>query len=256
MTSSLTRSRRIEIGLGGPFRWEQVALASVILFVAAQIATLVFNVAFFLTTHPPMDASPAEAARGFARAETMVEIGTYLYVLQLPFLLLFLGELFGVLRRAEGGSGALSISALGAGIAMVVIASMGAPISALTPTIGQLGGDGAAVKAIDAITPLALALSAFPRAVLLGATSVVLLEGRIAPRWIGWTGLALGLTSLVSTGTLVAPMLFPLLAFGTLLFVVWVATLTIVLLRSPRTVGRVAPPVDDASRVPGELDEM
>jgi hypothetical protein len=106
---------------------------------------------------------------------------------------------------------------------VVVIASMGALISALTPTIGQLGGDGTAVKAIDAITPLALALSAFPRAVLLGATSVVLLEGRIAPRWIGWTGLALGLTSLVSTGTLVAPMLFPLLAFGTLLFVVWVA---------------------------------
>ena len=40
---------------------------------------------------------------------------------------------------------------------------------------------GATVKAIDAITPLALTLSAFPRAVLLGATSVVLLEGRIAP---------------------------------------------------------------------------
>jgi hypothetical protein len=34
------------------------------------------------------------------------------------------------------------------------------------------------------------------------------------------------------------------------------ATLIIVLLRSPRTVGRVTPPVDDASRVPGELDEM
>jgi hypothetical protein len=102
MTSSLTRSRRIEIGLGGPFRWEQVALASVILFVAAQIATLVFNVAFFLTTHPPMDASPAEAARGFARAETMVEIGTYLYVLQLPFLLPFFGGGFWGAAKGRG----------------------------------------------------------------------------------------------------------------------------------------------------------
>jgi hypothetical protein len=35
---------------------------------------------------------------------------------------------------------------------------MGALISAITPTIGQLGGDGA--------TLLALALSSFPRAVL------------------------------------------------------------------------------------------
>ena len=135
---------------------------------------------------------------------------------------------------------------------MVVIASMGALISSLTPTIGQLGGDAATVKAIDGMTPLALALSAFPRAVLLGATSVVLLEGRVGPRWIGWTGFALGLISLVSTGTLVAPALFPFLALGTLLFVVWVAALTVALLRSTRKEIRVAPRVDDISRVSGE----
>jgi hypothetical protein len=69
-------------------------------------------------------------------------IGTYLYVLQVPFWLLFLGGLFGVLSRAEGGGGALAVSVLGAGIAMIVIASMGALISAITPTIAQLGGTG------------------------------------------------------------------------------------------------------------------
>jgi hypothetical protein len=245
MTSSSARSRQSENGLGWPSRWERLALASGILFAAVQIATLAFDVAFFLTTHPPMDASPREAARGFAEQETMVEIGTYLYVLQVPFLLVFLGGLFGVLRRAEGGSGALSASALGAGVAMAVIASVGALVSGLTPTIGRLGGDAATVKAIDAMTPLALALSAFPRAVLLGATSVVLLEGRVAPRWIGWTGL-------VSTGTLVAPALFPLLALGTLLFVAWVAALTIALLRRTRTGSLPVPGVDDVTRVPGE----
>ncbi len=121
---------------------------------------------------------------------------------------------------------------LGAGIAMIVIASMGALISAITPTIAQLGGDGATVKAIDGMTPLALALSAFPRAVLLSATSVVLMENRLAPRWIGWTGLALGLINLISTGTVVAPALFPFAAIGTLLFVFWIAALVVALLRS------------------------
>jgi hypothetical protein len=255
MTSGLTQSKHIEKGHGWSFHWERLALASGILFVAVQIATVAFNVAFFLTTHPPMDASPHETARGFAEHATMVEIGTYLYVLHLPLLLLFLGGLFGVLRRAEGGSGALSVSALGAGIAMVVIASVGALISSLTPIIGQLGGDGATVKAIDAMTPLALALSAFPRAVLLGATSIVILESQIAARWIGWTGLALGLISLVSTGTLVAPELFPFLALGTLLFVVWVLALTVTLLRSTRTEGRMTTRVDDASRAYGQPNE-
>jgi hypothetical protein len=256
MTSGLIRSERTEKGLGGTFRWERVALASGILFVAVQFATVVFNVAFFLTTHPPIDASPQETARGFAEHATMVEVGTYLYVLHMPFWLLFLGGLFGVLRRAEGGSGVLSVSVLGGGVAMAVIASMGAVVSSLTPTIGQLGGDAATVKAIDAMTPLALALSAFPRAVLLGATSAVLLEGRIVPRWIGWTSLALGLISLVSTGTLVAPALFPFLALGTLLFVVWVAALTIALLRSTRTESRVAPRVDRAGRISSEPNAM
>jgi hypothetical protein len=248
MTSSLIRSERTEKGLGQPFRWERLALASGLLFVAIQIATVAFNVAFFLTTHPPMDASPQETAKGFAQHATMVEIGTYLYVLHMPFLLLFLGGLFGVLRRAEGGSGALSVSALGAGVAMVVIASMGALVSALTPTIGQLGGDAATVKAVDGMTPLALALSAFPRAVLLGTTSVVVLEGHIAPRWIGWVGRAVGLISLVSTGTLIAPALFPVLVIGMLLFVFWVLALTVTLLRSTRKGSHTLPRVEGVSR--------
>jgi hypothetical protein len=254
MTSSLVRSERTEKELGRPLRWERLALASGLLFVAIQIATVAFNVAFFLTTHPPMDASPQETARGFAEHATMVEIGTYLYVLHMPFFLLFLGGLFGVLRRAEGGSGVLSISVLSAGVAMVVIASMGALISALTPIIGQLGGDAATVKAVDGMTPLALALSAFPRAVLLGATSVVVLEGCIAPRWIGWTGLAVGLMSLVSTGTLIAPAVLPILVIGTLLLVFWDLALTVALLRSTREVNRAVPRVDEASRVCVEPD--
>ncbi len=256
MTSKFMRSEQTEKGPRQPFRWERLALASGILFAAVQIATVAFNVVFFLTTHPPMDASPQETARGFAQQETMVEIGTYLYVLQVPFWLLFLGGLFGVLRRAEGGSEALSVSVLGAGVAIVVIASMGALISALTPTIGQLGGDAATVKAIDGMTPLALALSAFPRAVLLVATSVVLLESHMAPGWIGWTGLALGLISLVTTGTLVAPALFPILVIGTLLFVLWVLALTVALLQSTREGNQAVPRMDEANRVSVEPDEM
>jgi hypothetical protein len=53
-----------------------------------------------------------------------------------------------------------------------------------------------------------------------------------------------------------APALFPLLASGTLLFVVWVAALTVALLRSTRTESRVAPRVDRAGRISGAPGEM
>jgi hypothetical protein len=99
MTSSLIRSERTERGL------ERPALASGIRFVAVQIATLAFTAVFFATTHPPMDASPQEAARGFAQAQAMVEIGTFPYVLQILFLLVFLGGLFSVLDGDVGSPG-------------------------------------------------------------------------------------------------------------------------------------------------------
>lgn len=245
MTTSTVRSELAQKGAAQTSRWERLALASGLLFVVVQIAMIAFTGVFFATSHPPMDASPAEAARGFAQAETMVALGTYLYVLQLPFWLLFLGGLFSVLSRAEGGTQALAVSVLGAGVAMGVIGSMGALISAITPTIGALGGDGATVKAIDGMTPLALALSALPRAVLLGATSVMVLEYRIAPRWIGWTGLVLGLVSLVSTGTLLTPAFFPFLALGTLFFVLWIAALAVALLQNIPAESQAARTVPD-----------
>jgi hypothetical protein len=75
----------------------------------------------------------------------------------------------------------------------------------------------------------------------------VLLEGRLVSRWIGWTGLALGVISLVSTGTLLTPALFPFLALGTLLFVLWIAALTVALLRNPQPASRVEPHVEPAA---------
>lgn len=54
-----------------------------------------------------------------------------------------------------------------------------------------MGGDAATIEALDGMSPLSLALSTLPRALLLVATSLVLLRSQMAPRWVGWTGLAL-----------------------------------------------------------------
>ena len=101
MTSGTIRGEQGSTVPGVPSRWERRALTSGILFVVVQVATIAFTAFFFATTHPPMDASPAEAARGFAQQATMVAVGTYLYVLQVPFLLLFSGPV----RRAAPGRG-------------------------------------------------------------------------------------------------------------------------------------------------------
>ncbi len=230
-----------------PSRWERPALASGIVFAVLQIAGIVFATVFVLSKLPPVGAPLTEWAAALVQIPTITgSIANYLLLLPVPFFLLFLGGLFGVLRRAEGRSGALSASVLGAGIAMAMTWPFGILIAGLSSSIVADGGDVATAWSLDGMAPFSLALSAFPRTVLLVATSLLLLDRRLAPRWLGWVGLALALVSLIGTAMLLVGDLFPVLALGTLLFELWVLALSVSLVRSGRTASQAAPRVATA----------
>ncbi len=223
-------------------RWERPALASGILFGVLQIVAIVFITVFVLSQLPPVGAPLNEWASALMQIPRMtVSIANYLLLLPVPFFLLFLGGLYGVLRRAEGGSGALAVAILGAGIAMAVIWPFGILIAGLSSEIVARAGDVAVAWMLDGMAPLSLALSAFPRTVLLAATSLLLLDRRLAPRWIGWLGLALALVSFIGTAMLLVGDLFPVLALSTLIFDLWILALSVSLVRSERTVSQVSP---------------
>jgi hypothetical protein len=113
--------------------------------------------------------------------------------------------------------------------------ALGAVISDLELDLAQAGGDAITVSTIDAIAPYSLALSAFARAVFIGALAIPLMGRRGRLRWIGWSGAAVAVLSLLGTITLVFGTAFPVLAASTLLFDLWLLALCIVLLRkSPR----------------------
>lgn len=231
MTSRSIESERTMKEIEQPSRWERPALACGIGYAVVFFVGLVFFILFVASKFASIDAPPEEHAEAYREMGFLGDVSSYLLTLQAPFLLLFLGGLYAVLRRAEGGSGALAMSAFGAGIAMSMIWPLGIVIAGVATGIAEAGGDAITAFNLDGMAPLSLALSAFPRTVLLGAVSLVLLESGIAPRWIGWTGLALGAVSLVTTGTLVVAEMFPILMLGTLLFVVWVLALCVALLR-------------------------
>lgn len=229
-----------------PSRWEPLALASGIVFAVLQITAIVFALVFFLSQLPAVGAPVAEWAEALAQIPTMtVRVTDYLLLLPVPFFLLFLGGLFGVLRRAEGGSGTLAASALGAGIAMAMTWPMGILVAGLSSGIVADGGDLATAWALDGMAPLSLALSAFPRTVLLAATSLLLLDSRLVPRWMGLLGLVLAVASLIGTGMLLLPDMFPVLALVTLIFELWILALSVSLVRSERSANagtaRIAP---------------
>jgi hypothetical protein len=224
-TSILRRSRP---------RWERWTLASGILFAGTQIAALLFAFGVVVPTHAPIGAPAQDTAAALAANSGIIAVGTYLTTIPMPFLLIFLGGLYEVLRRSHAGGGALATAAVAAGVAAAVIVPFGAVLSGLSAPVALQGGDPAVAKELDSITPLAMALSGYPYAVLAGSVSIAVLRGGIAPRWVGWLGVALVAVSLAATATIAVNALFPLALLVTMLFPVWVLTLSIALVRNGR----------------------
>src|SRR3954462_15066257 len=141
---------------------ERLTLGSGIVFGLIQLAALVFAITAIFSHKPPLDAPVIEQAAWYAQHGDTLALGNLLLALSAPFFLLFLGGLFGSLRRAEGGSNVLSIAAHGSGIALAMIWPFGCMLTDLGVTIARKGGDAATVWALDALAPLSLALSALP----------------------------------------------------------------------------------------------
>jgi hypothetical protein len=212
-------------------RRERIALGSGIVYGVLQLLAMFAFGMFILPNLGPIGLPAAERAAAYAEHGDLLRLGNYLLVLPTGLFLLWLGGLYGVLRRVEGGSATFTLAGVLAGTAMAMVWPWAAIISDIGIDIARGGGDAVTVSALDAIAPYSLALSALPRTVLLLAASVVLLTSRAVPSWIGWMGIGAGVLSVIGTGTLVDPVLFPLLGLSTVAFEVWIVLLSIALLR-------------------------
>ncbi|TYL53091.1 hypothetical protein [Agromyces mariniharenae] len=238
-TTTLTPSGDRTAPSGPAARDERRLLFCGVLVGATYLIGMAFITVFFATSHPAMDATPVEAAVGFRDAAGMVGLATFLGMLPLPFALLFLGGLDTVLRRVAGGP--LVPAAISAGVLSFLIPAIGMLVSAVTPAIGAAdtsAAAGAVVKALDGVMPLSVALSGFPRAVLVVAVLVLLARAGLAGRVLGVAGYGIAGLGIIGTGTFLAQGLFPVANLSALLFVAWVTTLAVVLLR--RATVRVA----------------
>jgi hypothetical protein len=97
----------------------------------------------------------------------------------------FLGYLFAVLRRAEGGDGWLSATAFGAGLIAFAI-----KLASVAPFVAAQGlASGSEIKgALVAMNDASFILVLLPLGVMVAAASALILKTGILPAWIGWAG--------------------------------------------------------------------
>ena len=209
-------------------RLEQLGAAGGILFPVLQlIGQSLIQVG---GSEPSFDASSQEIVEFFkARNTLLFNIGGYLSTLSLIALLGFLGSLWGVLRRTEGEPGWLSLVAVGAGLGVVALLfGAGAWFLAvfridegLDPQIARLLFDlGNLTFATSWVLFGALALSVAAASLLLA----------VFPRWLGWTGLIVGIWLITAPIYWTSQVAF----IPYVLFWVWLVSLSVVMFRRAR----------------------
>ena len=197
----------------------------------APLAGIIFVVlmvtgSFFVLDVPAAAAPAQEIADYLADSgnHTRNIIGAYMWVVGALAFLWFLTRLRSVLRRAEGGTGAISNLAFGAGVAFTAVWMVSAAAFAAVAYAVELRdapvSDPDLVRVLPPMGGLLLLLGAgFAGLLLLLATSVAIFRAGVFPRWLAWLGIVAAIA-----------LLFDVIYLNILPFWVWVFIASIVML--------------------------
>jgi hypothetical protein len=153
-----------------------------------------------------------------------------LEVLAFTSFLFFLGSLWGVMRRAEGGGGFLSATAFGAGLMSITIKlASAAPVLAARANSGELDPHMTAV--LQDINNASFALTFFPLAAMLAAFALVAIRSAALPGWLGWAAAVLSVAFAVSGLAGSADLASDWAGLPMLIFTPWILATSVVLIR-------------------------
>lgn len=212
-------------------RWERLAAAGGFISVVLSLAYILLS--------PGVDAlAPggySEVASVYAKNREGALFWNFIGTLSFFFFLFFLGALYNVLRRAEGGTGWLSLVAFSGGLAQIAIHSVETLAAYTLAWHVAQEGNLAVVQALFDLGDLAVYYWAIPVAAMLTATSIITVRTLVFPRWLGWVGFVIAMGWLVTAAGVVNPHQGPLLAIGVIALIgfelVWMPATSFFLMR-------------------------
>jgi hypothetical protein len=199
----LTMVRQVE-------RW--APLGGIIFVVLMVVGTM------FVADVPDADASRQEIAQylGDGDDHTRNIVGAYMWVLGGLAFLWFLTRLRSDLRQAEGGTGALSNLAFGAGVVFTAVWMVSASAFAAVAYAAKFGdapvSNADLVRVLPQMAWLILLLGGgFVTLFLALLVSVLILQTGVFPRWLAWLGIVVAIVQLFDV---VYESIFPFLAWA------------------------------------------
>jgi hypothetical protein len=199
------------------------------------LVAVVARIPGHLIGYPDSPASPEEANSYFATEVSIPMLfNGVLLLFSIFFLVLFLGVLYGVLRRAEesaqrggggGGGGGLTAATLAEGIVFSTLSAAGSAAEILYPaTVLRFGVFEPEAQFVLVSLTLSSWLYHFGQvgaSALVLVTSLLAVQTGVLPRWLGLAGLVVALLTLLH-------FLLPLV--GALAGLAWVAAVSVLML--------------------------
>jgi Domain of unknown function (DUF4386) len=212
-------------------RWERWSALG-----GAVFAVLIIVAGFLPGSPPKTSDSTAKIAKFVNDNAGAIRWQAFVGALATVALLWFLGAVWRVLRRAEGGNPRLTVVAV---VGAVFAAVMGAVGSVMLASLGIVGAGGTGSPATLRFayvlsTNLAFAV-VVGVAVFLAAFSVVIVRTGAYPKWLGWVGILIALISVVAAAAVSSTRdVFMVLGFVAFLgSTLWLIVISILMMRSP-----------------------
>jgi hypothetical protein len=212
------------------------------LALAGIVAVVLLLVGGLIAGSPPKpDASAPKIARFLVDKSDQIRWGGFIAALGSIVLLAWLGAIWRLLRRAEGGTPMLAVgAALGAVMGAVLLNAAGV-LLAVMAIIGPTAMGASATSFFYLLSNNLGSVGAMGLALFVGACSIVIIETGVVPKLLGWFGALVGVVLLASGGGIASTrqVFFVLTVIGFFGFVLWSFVLSVVMYRGAGAVETV-----------------
>jgi hypothetical protein len=155
----------------------------------------------------------------------------------------WLGSVWRLMRRGEGGSPRLAVTAFAGAVFAAVMATIGAVSLAVIPVIGTHTFGGAQIRYFYILSSNLAVATMFGAAVFVGAFSLLIIRRHVLPAVMGWLGLVVAVLGVVG-GPVVSSTrdtFFYIALVGFVAFLAWVVIVSILMFVHHPDATEVAP---------------
>jgi hypothetical protein len=184
---------------------------------------------------PKTSDTAAKIVKFFNDHPNAIKWSAYVSLLGLIGLFWFLGSVWRVMRRGEGGTPLLTVSAFAGALLASALASVGAIVLAVVPIVGVRNIGSQHVRLFYIMSSNIAVGTEVGIVVFVLFFSLVIVRSRVLPAVMGWLGLVIAAIAVVG-GAIVSTTsdgIFYVSFVGFLAFLLWTLVVSILMLRGP-----------------------